>query len=300
MSKPAENLPEPAHMPQAAHIVLRDGLLAPGPRKIWSQYLPHNIYSNTQVLSYRAIARAIADAQYRKYGITESPNRYKDRVRRAILGQKITPETINLFAESFDFPPEITEKLRSFMVHSPAEQTQLNKQQNTCHLVTASFYDIAINEDGQASKLSATLTLRARENGCPGVHMIRRQDIAAITRAEGGSICWDNEQGAWMTTMDYPLSPFESLEVRYAYDFLRPRPGRELFFLDFDSHQTDTFIRVSFADPGRAPQRLKAQFSLFNRHKDDPEQDLTVEVHEGRSTLHLPVTAQGQLYFYPE
>lgn len=287
---------------QHASSMLRDELLAPEAQKIWAKYLPDSIaQGSAPVISYRAIARAIAADQYRRYGIEESPSRYKDRVRRAVIGQRITVDTLELLAETFNFSDQARQEI-SKCISAEEIRRDSHKIENRNHFITptSTFYDIYFDKNLRAFKIESTMVVRAVADEVTEIWAKHGEDIDRIELLEGGVSEWDEDRGAWKFTLVYPLAAHESIMIRYVTHINTSVKQEGYISLNYGTTRQACFYRLFFDDPTVSPEAIKvtrrfpsASFSPFGTET----KEYTVPAYGNRASFYLDNVYKETLIF---
>lgn len=280
---------------QEASRLLSEELIKEPAKKIWAKYLPQNISADTQVLSYRAIARAIAHNSSYRYGIDHEANHYKDRVRRAILGQSLTQDTLHLFAETFDFSEALVKQISEVLVSSQPQES-LKSEFTTAlrYEITTSFYDIFFDKNLTPYKLQCTLTVRSQQPELDGVWAAKTPDTKGISIIEGGRSVYNEERDMYHILFDYPLNESESTEISYLLT-INKSTAKHVGFLSlyYERLRPTCFFRVNFDDPENAPVSLP-----FERHPDGGDMSVThLKVHDGHASIYLPELSYERIIF---
>ena len=277
---------------QQASELLRAELLSPRAQKIWAQYLPETIRGQQPpVISYRAVARALANEQHRIYGVDNSPNRYKDRVRRAILGQRLTQETLELFAETFDFSPQQRERIGNLIAPSRARKVRGSVQSRDHFIIpTSTLYDIHLDSALTAYKIKNTMVIRALAEEVDTVWAANSEDIARIELIEGGTSSWDGDRKLWKFTLCHTLEAQDCLILRYN-TYLNTAFAQEgLITLSYSSARQSCSYRLFFDDPSSAPSHLSV-IRNFSSASASPfytdSKEYKIPVYSNRASFYL-------------
>lgn len=266
------------------------------------KYLPEALANDQNpVISYRAIARALASTQHKKYGVEESPNRYKDRVRRAVLGQRLTFETLDLFAETFDFAPEVIEQIGKYIGEDGVERDS-TKVENRNHFITptSTVYDIYLDKDHAAYKIDSTIIVRAVTERVEAIWAMSSEDIKEIELLEGGTSAWDPDRNAWKFTLDHPLSTHESALLRYITHINTDVEQIGLISLNYRTTRQACFFRLFFDDAETAPESLvfTREFASANASPYNVDRKTyDVPVVDGRASFYLDNVYKERLIF---
>ncbi|WP_421083509.1 hypothetical protein [Rothia nasimurium] len=199
---------------QFTSTYLRAELLEPGPRSIWEPYLHQERLKESNPFSIRAIARAMSAYQEDTYGLHISPSVYKDRVWRAITGQGMSQDTLELFCNTFDFSPETTTSLNRALGGNIDDGTSLAYLVNQPQaMATAAFADIQLTSDGSPITLQLNLTLLALEAGCSILHLIL-PGAKEVTVPEGNfSVSSVPAEESWVFIPDTFYNPMQNFPL---------------------------------------------------------------------------------------
>lgn len=296
---------EPADDPrvsatQKASKYLRSLLAAPRAKKIWCKYLPENISPDTQVLSYRAIARSISAFENQRYGVEDSPNRYKDRVRRAIIGQRLTADTVQLFAETFDFNPQQTSRLLGHLSVAKSTPVKSQKVQNRPgYEITSTFNDFFFDSQQRVYRCECSMVILAIQDGVDSMKVLPSKEVQRIDLLEGGTCSWNEEEQVYCFQLDYPLKAQEVMAIRYELE-LDPTIDQEngLLMVQYMMPRPANFFRLIFDDPATAPEEVIAIRDVKDSDGSPIPTRLSMPVYEGRCSLHLDTIYHEDIYFY--
>lgn len=267
-------------------------------RKIWAQYLPANIPDDTSVISYRAVARALAHTEHARYGTSSQPNRYKDRVRRALLGQSITVETLHLFADCFGMDSSTVRTMAELLTSGTETPVYSSTTTNLRYSITTSFYDIYIDRNLKPRKLICSLVLRSLQPELDGVWAPQSPDISDIELLQGGSDTFDATRNMWHFLFDYPLAEMESTELVYAITVDQSAEQVGLASLRYYLERENCFFRLHFECEESAPDQLKViRRPVAEDTGECREQTFLLDVHHGRASFHLPLVRNEQIIF---
>lgn len=188
--------------------LLRRIIAQPEAMKIMQQHYPESAKVEEGELSVRAISRVIAESQRRIYGVDTPPAQYKDRVRRALAGQSITPSTIHLFADAFEFEPKTVEKLLAQLSQENALSSSALAylQEFPQASVHHAFIDVSVREE-ELSTLSINCVIASLELGCSSVIVILPSSRAGTCKATGCVATQISDEGHWLLELDEPLAP---------------------------------------------------------------------------------------------
>lgn len=284
---------------EAAGERLRMELQKPEAQKIWSRYLSKNIATNKNVLSYRAISRAISAAQFERYGIEVPPNRYKDRVRRALLGERLTAETLRLFADTFGFDQAAITYMSEMIALKENVVVPPTEKRIPRFDITTTFYDIFINEEHLTYKIRCYLVLRALEDSCYYFWAPVGTDIQDIEIHRGASLQRHEDLKLYYFELEKPLNTSESGELDYTLH-VSDVPDIEGAVMAIQYHKTrsNVFFRFFFDDPQGAPEALKCSRKNIDNEFSAEETVSDLQVHEGRASYFLSHVANELILFY--
>lgn len=283
---------------ETAGNILRAELLKPEAHKIWAQYLPSMISESTDVMSYRAISRAIAHHLHQRYGMDEAPSRYKDRVRRAVLGQSLTPDTLELFADSFNLPTQTVEEISSLIVRNDTRVPYKDlPRRNHRYQPTSSFYDIYFDENLQATQIICSMILRSVDDYVDTLWAGHSEDIKHIEVIEGGTSSWDEAHQAWKFKLDYLLAPRESIPLRYVIDINQNLEQEGLISLAYGVSRSACFYRLFFASSETAPEAIELARIPTDGQGAENSPTEKIQVFEKRASLYLDTVDKEKLLF---
>lgn len=226
---------------------LRQAIAQPSARKILSQYYPANTRIEENDLSVRAISRAIAESQQRLYGVDVSPTKYKDRVRRAIAGQSLTPDTVHLFADAFEFDDETVDRLLSQLSHenalSSTALTYLHEFPQAS--VNHAFLDISPTGRG-TTELSINCTISALELGSSSFILFVPFTVGEAYKVQGCTATRVSAEGQWLFELDEPLAPLSNALLTMCFEVdTEQEGGSHLMLLPFWGKYNAIAIRVN-------------------------------------------------------
>lgn len=195
--------------------LLQAELLEPYAKEVWHRFVHHKTFLDRGSLSIRAIARAISAHQRDRYGHNVSPQHYKDRVSRAISGEYISPETLDLFCETFNFPVKTARTLRLAMFQGFENSETLTLLRTSPQAVISNAFIELLPEDHDEVAFSATVVYLALETGCSTVLF----HVPGSTEAECLSNNFDlfssPEPGEWIITPKTFINPLEAFVLRF-------------------------------------------------------------------------------------
>lgn len=289
----------PTHTNQAS-LLLRDALLEPATHKIWSRYISDNIATDKNVLSYRAISRAISASEWSRYGIESPPNRYKDRVRRAILGDRLTIETLRLFTETFPIDPHVAQKISELIAQSSAQETPPDEKRIPRFDITTTLYDIYVNRKLRTYKIRCNLVFRALEDSCDYLWAPVGTDIKNIEIHHGASLRWHEKFNMYSFELDTPLNTSECGELLYTIniDDVPDESEDAIMAIQFGIARSSVFFRFFFDEPDEAPIHLTISRKSTEKNSTAPESLSETPVHDGRASVYFDRVRDDLLLFY--
>lgn len=208
----------PHNATDRAGALLREQLLTPSSRSIWEPHQRKDTGNSPDVLSVRAIARAISAHQDQAYGLTSSPDQYKDRVWRALVRGSLSHETIQLFSDTFSFSPDVTEELIESLVESPHHSDTSNTVEASPQVIPiSSFYSVAPSPDPGWMALEATVTLSALESGCDHITFYQPGLKNLTVQAPDLFSLQPNGPNSWRIIPTRPYLPLQVFTLRVAF-----------------------------------------------------------------------------------
>ncbi|MDY6052111.1 MAG: hypothetical protein SPI83_06875 [Rothia sp. (in: high G+C Gram-positive bacteria)] len=203
------------------HLVsslLRSELLEPYVRETWERYVHHEKLGESNPFSIRAIARAISAHQHTVYGLEIPPYKYKDRVRRAITGEHISSETIDLFSETFSFDERTQKALHKAATQGFDDSETLQFLRNNPQVLTSSCYlDILLDPaDLEAFTLNATYTLLSLESGCSAFVFALPQGQELTCTNQHFTVSRVSKDQEWVFTPTSFIPPLQTFMLRFS------------------------------------------------------------------------------------
>lgn len=251
-----ELLPQPHG--KTPHVILASQelkalLSEPQYRKLWSPYLPASLQDKPDSFSYRSIARAISVLYHRKYGKELDASRFKDRVRRALMGQKLTTDTLRLFADSFDFTESESQRV---LQHLAQEDHDRHRKVNYRYLVNSCMHDVYVNEQMQAEELHITFTVQTLSEECDSIFLHQCPWTDHIVSAEGCTWEFREDLEGWFFYFPHVLAPLESIIFRVVAK-LKPQEKPSYVLASYTA-QTNISVRIFFP-PQHFPHRISVE-----------------------------------------
>lgn len=237
---------------QLTSALLRAELLEPYAREVWERFVHHENLGETNPFSIRAIARAMSAHQHATYGLEVSPQHYKDRVSRAISGEHISTETLELFCETFDFDEKTVKALQQAMIqgfdHSETVQFLRSTPQA---VISSAFFNLAPGADSSHLELQATVTYLSLDSGCSAVLFYLPGSSDAICQTETFGVTPSKEDGEWLFTPLSFIAPLQAFALRFTLqlEVQRQEDGSSSVEIPFPGRSYATGIR--FATGGR-------------------------------------------------
>lgn len=285
---------------QRASQKLQEELLKPQAQAVWSRYLSSQVPSDTQVLSYRAISRAIAAAEFSRYGIENSPNRYKDRVRRAILGQRMTVETLRFFAETFSFEENVTAEIQELITNHVSPVYDPLGTQKPRFMITTSLKDIYFDENREPQKMRCNLMIRAEENACKFFWAPTGEEIKDITVNYGGKLLWRDDIQQLVFELNHPLDISESAELDYTIHFVGGHTGENepIMHAVYPRPRPHAIYRFFFDEKvDISGQNIKIQRKSLGEGGKTTEW-IEIKIQNNRASIYLTDLGHEELLFY--
>ncbi|WP_237198640.1 hypothetical protein [Rothia nasimurium] len=202
------------------HLVsslLRSELLEPYVRDVWERYVHHEKLGEANPFSIRAIARAMSAHQHTVYGLEIPPHKYKDRVRRAITGEHISSETIDLLSETFGFDERTRKTLHKAATQGFDDSETVQFLRTNPQVLTSSCYlDIQLDPtDPGVFTLHATYTLLSLESGCSAFVFSLPQGQELICDNRHFSVSRVSEDQEWVFTPTSFIQPLQTFMLRF-------------------------------------------------------------------------------------
>lgn len=177
--------------------------------------------SPCEVLSVRAISRVIARSQLEVYGVKVAPDKYKDRVRRALSGESLSLDTLYLFAEAFNFSDEtlqgLIEQLNQENALASSSLAWLFEYPQAT--VVSAFIDIELSQDiTKHHKAMVTATISSLEQGASSfVIFVPGSILSPDEDLEGCTATKITDEGHWLLTLNQPLRALTHTIIRFGF-----------------------------------------------------------------------------------
>lgn len=283
---------------QASQLLIQE-LLKDTAKSRWGPHLPQKITQSTDVISYRAVARAISKNEYLTYGVEYEANRYKDRVRRALTGQGMTQDTLRLFSDTFLFSEEVITQISDLLTSArPEAPTKSQYSTRLRYDITSSFYDLFVDANLKPYKVVCTLVIRSKQHELDGVWAPQSEDTPKVELVTGGTSVFDEERQMNHFLFDYPLAELESTEICYVMHIDRESEQRGIFALRYLLEREKSFFRVNFDNPETAPSALEI---IRQGNEGTPnagvETSTTISVHHGHASIYFPFLNRERIIF---
>ncbi len=225
---------------------LRQALAQPSAQKIIKQYNPDHSSLEENDLGVRAISRVIAESQRRIYGINASSTKYKDRVRRALVGQSVTPDTVHLFADAFEFDQQTVNQLLSQLSHenalSSTALTYLHEFPQAA--VNHVFIDVS-QTDHNTTELSINGTIASLELGSSSFILLIPHTLGVAYNVEGCTATKVSDEGYWLLELEEPLLPLSHALISMSFEIdTECADGTHWMLLPFWSKYNAVALRV--------------------------------------------------------
>ena len=210
--------PSSASTTHLVSALLRSELLEPYVRDTWERYIHHEKLGEANPFSIRAIARAISANQHTVYGLEIPPHKYKDRVRRAITGEHISGETIDLFSETFGFDERTQKALHKAAAQGFDDSETVQFLRTSPQVLTSSCYlDIQLDPAAPGTfTLNATYTLLSLESGCSAFVFALPQGQELICDNRNFSVSRVSEDQEWVFTPTSFIPPLQTFMLRFS------------------------------------------------------------------------------------
>lgn len=281
--------PDKTYMKRASER-LREELLKPQSQQLWTRYISHRIATDKSVLSYRAISRAMSAAENERYGINVPPNRYKDRVRRAILGERMTLETLRLFADTFSFSTEAVNYISTLLAQTQNLENLPTEKRIPRFDVTTTFYDIYVNKHHQIYKMRCNLVFRALEDSCNYYWAPLGPEIEKVEVHSGATLKWHETFNMHYFQLNSPLDTSESGSIDYTMhlkDGADADTDESILVLQYGKARSNVFYRFFFDEDPATTEILKCTRTSIAESEQDSEVSFDLLIHQKRVSLFL-------------
>ncbi|MFW0181234.1 hypothetical protein [Rothia sp. P5766] len=204
-----------------ASAILRQELLSASNRAIWSKHTASDGDPPSQTLSVRAISRAIAAHCKHYYGQDCSSSRYKDRVSRAIRGEHISLDTLNLFTETFSFSPSASANLHEVLTTGIETDEMLGMLRVVPQAsIVSSFTRVDLapsDQDGEDHVMAhINAKLLSLETGCSAL-LLPLSATSTVTVRESNFLLSRLEGGPeWVFTPMQYIPPLQTFMLRFS------------------------------------------------------------------------------------
>lgn len=233
--------------------LLRAELLKPYTRKVWEPFVHHEKLNESSPFSIRAIARAISAHQQVTYGLDLAPDHYKDRVSRALSGEVISCDTLDLFCETFDF------SLKTIQALSQAKSQGADSSKGLQFLraapqslISNAFIDISLPPAGSSElELKASITYLSLESGCFALVLNFPHSTQLECISKNFSVAPSLIDGEWVLTALSFIEPLQAFSVRLKVKIKTQitEDGSSLIELPFPGRNYSTGVRVIADEP---------------------------------------------------
>jgi hypothetical protein len=244
-------------------------------RVVWSR---HQRRTSGSALNQAAVAQVIAlhlwESGERPDSQERLPRILKDRVRRALVGEVVSSETLNWFIDAFDMPAEDAERLRGLW-HSCGRNEESDRDDDQDEDVAASPAAEAIVNSLRVPRLLPLLqhhrTISVFEHRVigPDGRPVSHQTIRAIKACDG-------------VVRSYPCSLMpgaSKIRVR--------RGGKATVVKGFD--QTDPMFEIELTRPLLAGQTTSLQYDIEFDSDCAPSTEYRCVAHARADNLDLVV-----------
>lgn len=217
-----------------ASTILCSALLEDKSRNIWEPYAKKKEYDGSSPLPVRAIARAMNAYEHSTYGLELAPQKYKDRVSRAISNGQISIDTLDLMRQTFAFSPETVHSLQQAVMHGfDATETLQIIRTIPQVMVSSSYFDLYISPDEDSLgkfELKVTLTLLSLEAGCTAF-LFPFPHIEEITcESPQFQVVATPNPSEWLFISDGFIPPQETFMLRFSVSGQAPQ-GPDGFYV---------------------------------------------------------------------
>lgn len=237
--------------PHLTSTILYSALLDEKSRSIWEAHAKKKEYGRNSALSIRAIARSMSAYENSTYGLKFSPQKYKDRVSRALSSGRISIDTLDLMCKTFAFPPETVRSLHQAVMHGfDASETLQIVRTIAQVMVSSSYFDLRICSDVRSPgkfELKVTLTLLSLEAGCSVVLFPFRHVEDIVCESDQFHVAPASDPGEWLFVSDTFIPPQETFMLRFSMSGQAPISSDGFYVLEspFVYRVFSTGIKVS-------------------------------------------------------
>lgn len=252
--------------------ILYSALLDERSRNIWEPYAKKKEYDRNSALPIRAIARSMSAYEHSTYGLELAPQKYKDRVSRAISSGHISIDTLDLMCKTFAFPPETVRSLQQAVMHGfDASETLQIIRTIAQVMASSSYFDLHVSSDPASPgkfELKVTLTLLSLEAGCTVVLFPFRNVEEIICESDQFRVASTPDPGEWLFISETFIPPQETFMLRFRMSGQAPRDADGFYVLEspFVYRVFSTGIKVSTGGWEREV-KLEELSSASSHHK---------------------------------
>lgn len=272
---------------QRASERLREELLKPQSQQVWGRFISKHIVTDKSVLSYRAISRAISAAENERYGVTLPPNRYKDRVRRAILGERMTLETLRLFAETFSFSTEAVNHISTLLAQTQNLEAPPTGKRIPRFDITTNLYDIYVNKHHQTYKIRCNLVFRALEDSCNYYWAPLGPEIEKVEVHGGATLKWHETFDMHYFQLDTPLDTSESGAIDYTMYLKDGNADESILAVQYGKTRSNVFYRFFFDEDLATTEILRCTRTSIAESEQCSEVSFDLLIRQKRASLFL-------------
>lgn len=216
--KPTTKFPVPSSSRNRVIEILRQTLQHPHNRKIWEQHSAQEGKTRPADISIRAISRALSNSERKIYGLDTLPDKYKDRVWRALEEGVITAETIGLFVNTFNFEPQLIDELMNQLSSKPKVSSRPTDSLDIRQVTPInSFYNFYPTADPLWMKVEASVTLSCLERGCQFVTIHQPQATGMKIRDSNLFEITQEDSETWRVTPHRPFEPLQVFVLRFDF-----------------------------------------------------------------------------------
>ena len=256
----------------------------PEHRQRWAQHVERRRHDG---LSHSAVARVLS-------GVTDaSVGSLRDRVRRALGGEVVTPLTIRLFSDAFHFTVAEQERLWTLFTAQPAGNVSLRPAAGSIYdgepevRTLSRAIDVTVGADRVAWDVRTTLTVQALTDGVARFPLVHARDDIELTALTGCRLVREPKAEAGTAPLVHAHFPraLHAGDVQvYAYRarFTAPTGDRDRYVAGVATPTAVIAIQVGFTPPA-VPARV--QWRAW-RSLGLAEEDVTAEHDVPLGTSH--------------
>ncbi len=232
----------------------------PEHRQRWQQYVQRRRHDG---VSHTAVARVLA-------GITDaSLESLRDRARRALSGEVLTPRTVRLFSEAFGFTVPEQERLWTLFTQQPARHGSLHPAAGDVYdgeprvSTLSRSIDVTVGADRVSWDVRTALTVQALTDGVDRFPLVHTHSDIELTALAGCRLEPEPEPepGATALVLAHFPRPLHAGDVHvYAYRmrFTAPAGDRDRYVAGVATPTAVLAVQVGFTPPA-LPARVQWQ-----------------------------------------